>query len=454
MMYIVSIVLFKFNARQILMRNYTTYFAFICVLVFGTSILHAQELEDVSLEMLANQQSESSQLESYGFTGGELPVRYSLEDYGYVSTQNGGSCVGFAVTSAINIMHNVINEYTSFDFKFVNTFDPYYFYCAIKDDNDLNCIGEECNCGSYITDALEILTLYGAKKNNLAPSLDCGNNLNTTNLRSLNPMTSSYSVDDYYNLFSYPQDAYGEYYVEYNLDDFKWAISNNYPIVTGINVDDRFSELGVGYGGSLYKASENSDYGHAVTIVGYDDFKYGGAFRVMNSYGSDWGDNGYFWLTYKDYFASSYQAYILVNESWDKWNLESSVVKRPYYRGFSEDNTVFWEGLLDESGFLDGRGIEYTTRHVAIGSYENGYRNGWWVILEKSSVEDPWKGFVLFEDDEVVDSESFGFASFDNEKQEFSNSLHLDNFEIDLNENIATEGDVKVEKIRNKIDLE
>ena len=66
-------------------------------------MLHAQELEDVSLEMLANQQSESSQLASYGFTGGDLPVRYSLEDYGIVSTQNGGSCVGFAVTG---VKHN------------------------------------------------------------------------------------------------------------------------------------------------------------------------------------------------------------------------------------------------------------------------------------------------------------------------------------------------------------
>ena len=73
-------------------------------------------------------------------------------------------------------------------------------------------------------------------------------------------------------------------------------------------MDDRFGELALAPE-VPYKASKNSDYGHAVNIVGYDDFKYGGAFRVMHCHGSDWGDNGYFWLTYKDYFASSYQGY-------------------------------------------------------------------------------------------------------------------------------------------------
>jgi len=38
--------------------------------------------------------------------------------------------------------------------------------------------------------------------------------------------------------------------------------------------------------------------GHAVTIVGYDDDKYGGALKILNSWGTQWGDNGYFWLPY------------------------------------------------------------------------------------------------------------------------------------------------------------
>ena len=43
--------------------------------------------------------------------------------------------------------------------------------------------------------------------------------------------------------------------------------------------------------------------GHAVACVGYDDEKQ--AFLVRNSWGSDWGQGGYFWMPYA-YFAPSY----------------------------------------------------------------------------------------------------------------------------------------------------
>ena len=44
---------------------------------------------------------------------------------------------------------------------------------------------------------------------------------------------------------------------------------------------------------------EETFYGyHAVTIVGYDDSKYGGSFKMVNSWGSNWGDNGFTWITY------------------------------------------------------------------------------------------------------------------------------------------------------------
>jgi hypothetical protein len=39
----------------------------------------------------------------------------------------------------------------------------------------------------------------------------------------------------------------------------------------------------------------------AMAIVGYDDNKAGGAFRVLNSWGANWADHGYVWIKYKDY---------------------------------------------------------------------------------------------------------------------------------------------------------
>ena len=57
----------------------------------------------------------------------------------------------------------------------------------------------------------------------------------------------------------------------------------------------------------------NSNVGHAVLCVGYDDSKFGtGALRFINSWGQDWAIDGFSWLRYSDYddivlFAMSIQ---------------------------------------------------------------------------------------------------------------------------------------------------
>jgi hypothetical protein len=48
---------------------------------------------------------------------------------------------------------------------------------------------------------------------------------------------------------------------------------------------------------------------HAMVIVGYDDEKYGGAFRYLNSWGSSWGDGGYLWVPYATTGKLCYGAY-------------------------------------------------------------------------------------------------------------------------------------------------
>ena len=49
--------------------------------------------------------------------------------------------------------------------------------------------------------------------------------------------------------------------------------------------------------------------GHAQCVVGYDDAKYGGAFLIMNSWGPQWGNNGFAWVRYKHFQYFVREAY-------------------------------------------------------------------------------------------------------------------------------------------------
>lgn len=49
--------------------------------------------------------------------------------------------------------------------------------------------------------------------------------------------------------------------------------------------------------------------GHAQCVVGYDDRKYGGAFLIMNSWGPQWGNNGFAWVSYPDFKFFVREAY-------------------------------------------------------------------------------------------------------------------------------------------------
>jgi hypothetical protein len=55
---------------------------------------------------------------------------------------------------------------------------------------------------------------------------------------------------------------------------------------------------------------------HTVTVIGYDDELYGGAFQIANSWGSTWGNSGYMWIRYQDieFFRYGYAVTYKENE--------------------------------------------------------------------------------------------------------------------------------------------
>lgn len=78
-----------------------------------------------------------------------------------------------------------------------------------------------------------------------------------------------------------------------SIDAIKNALHTYGPVYCGFAVYADFFN----YTGGVYKVNNNSLQGyHAVCIVGYDDGKQ--AWKVKNSWGTGWGDGGYFWIGY------------------------------------------------------------------------------------------------------------------------------------------------------------
>lgn len=81
------------------------------------------------------------------------------------------------------------------------------------------------------------------------------------------------------------------------LDDIMQALANGYPVVFGTQIANNFFDS---YGARLVDKPRSSDKlvgGHAMLIVGYKHQGQYVLFEVLNSWGSNWRENGFVWLT-------------------------------------------------------------------------------------------------------------------------------------------------------------
>jgi C1A family cysteine protease len=84
-----------------------------------------------------------------------------------------------------------------------------------------------------------------------------------------------------------------------NLYLIKQCLAKGHPFVFGFTVFDSFESQEVADTGIMPMPtnSERMLGGHAVCAVGYDDAT--GMIKVQNSWGTEWGDNGYFYMPYE-----------------------------------------------------------------------------------------------------------------------------------------------------------
>ncbi len=374
------------------------YIFFTFLSFYSTSFLLAQGLIPINKSDL--NEMDRFESSSFGFSE-DRPIKYSLEKYvpPVLNQGNTSTCVGFAMGYyGISTIHNTYFDRSDEHEKLVHSFDPYYAYTL----NDSNC-----DNGLNMLDAFRNFSIYGAKKMFFSPvDIDCDNPISEETQEKIQGYLSPYQLEK----FEFIQTLNSRF-----IENVKTSIFNKLPVMIGTNITESLHDVGLNQGNALWspKGDEKSIGGHAMCVVGFDDELNGGSFRIVNSWGTDWGDNGFFWLSYDDFYDKVDEAYVIKPYMIDFENQNSQVeFYEDYINLTTKDNLFNYEGVFDEDG-PNGYGVEINksneNKHASIGKFVNGLRDGNHLLFNESTVFG-----VLYEMGEIIEYEDLGFASDQN----------------------------------------
>lgn len=305
-----------------------------------------------------------------GYASATLPSKISYRAYCPPVLSQGqlATCVGWATSYAqLTTQQNILMGESNPTRKEIRVMDPNFVYAMIRDYND-----GWCSNGTHMWEALEVILNYGAKPYLTPPWLSCN---------------STYEIDKFaIDIASmYSAESYSALIDKSNLVTTLKSILNDKKVISaGISITPSFTKgTGILYGKWSPNLNEQIEGGHAMCIVGYDDTKYGGSFELMNSYGTNFGDNGFVWISYKDIVKYLDEAYVLeLNTSttgYRKGNCSFGDCYTSYSR-YKYSNGQVYEGEF-RNGYKHGWGtILYADNSIYIGNFTNGYQNGWGIV--------------------------------------------------------------------------
>ena len=223
----------------------------------------------------------------------------------------------------------------------------------------------------------------------------------------------------------------------------KLQIANGTPVIVGM---DYVKSMGTYSSGSTYgvtdeglwmpSPNESVDGGHAMCVVGYDDNKFGGAIRIVNSWGTDYGDRGYLWVKYSDFNKFTKEIFIMeLNENVTSNRSLKSGIKDDDYRryGYNNDGNIStYEGQYINNS-INGYGIWHNTSndtHYA-GFFKNGNMEGYFLVFDQDGM---WSTYAR--NGKLEDWSKLGFAGDDDEniiETQMSAESYFDMLDIGFN---------------------
>lgn len=234
-----------------------------------------------------------------------LPASFSIKQYAPVPGDQGksGTCVAWSSSYAARTISYCIQHLITDPAQIkALRFSPNYIYHYVKQSTD-----DDCSAGAKVETAMKVLTEKGdVLLTDGVP--DCASQIE----KSIEKNAPNYSIKAYSALTN----SFG-IISKNEILAIKKGISEKKPVIFSLKCYK--SMFGVDKSGVWKIPANDSLVGnHALCIVGYDDNKEGGSFEIMNSWGTEWGNQGFGWISYEQLKTfGRYALELMDRESYD-----------------------------------------------------------------------------------------------------------------------------------------
>jgi hypothetical protein len=215
-----------------------------------------------------------------------LPAQASLKAWAPYPNSQGqyGTCTAWASAyAARSILEAQSQGWTDRSKITQEAYSPGFLYFYIKSSDD-----RSCGWGSFIQDAIEVMKTRGVPKYN-----DFNMSCVTSIPAATQTLAQQHKIQGGARLFD-TGDA-----INFKVAAVKKALAEARPVIIGMTTPPSFDEAKEVWYPRQGDWCDNC--GHAMCVIGYDDNKFGGAFEFQNSWGRNWGKEGYTWVRYADF---------------------------------------------------------------------------------------------------------------------------------------------------------
>lgn len=267
------------------------------ILLNISNIVSAQEIKFTGLDF--DDEGYGKVLKKARRTRGpeNLPVSTSLRMYAPYPKSQGwhGTCSAWASAyCGRTIVEAIKQNWTDRNYITENAYSPAFLFRLMVPKDSI------CRGGSALSDAFDLLKEKGVLTYNEFPG-ECTPVITDSALTK----AGDEKIKDFVRLFDITASNTSK------IDAVKKSLSEKKPVVFGMTCPPSFLKVI-----ELWEPTEEpvqSYGGHALCAIGYDDEKFGGAFEIQNSWGTEWAKEGYCWIKYEDFARFTRYAYEFID---------------------------------------------------------------------------------------------------------------------------------------------